>query len=377
VTSIHPDFDSRIWKHCTSLTAAGCEVFLVCPWDVPQNSKIKEVSFVPFVRATQRIARFFIPFRVLKCLLPLLSKIDLIHFHDLDLLPLMTILSLFKPVVYDVHENYPEEMLDRHWIPNILRKPLYYTVYACQYLLSRVIRNVILVAPSQMAQFKHPGLHIFYLLNFASLSLIDEVKNDYIERSDTVIFTGSGYESNGIWLLLEIARLLKPLYPQLKFILPDRFGSAKLRDAFMCQIEEKGLRDTVVLFPNMPPHKIMSVLNQATIAIAPNLRIPKQEMAIPTKLFEYMAASLPIVSSDLPYASELFSQHPVGILAQPESPASFVQAIQKLLDNRSLGYEMGKNGQKAFVTQFSWESQISPLISYYASILNSYRCLTS
>jgi glycosyltransferase involved in cell wall biosynthesis len=287
----------------------------------------------------------------------------------------MAILSVFKPVVYDVHENYPEEMLDRHWIPGILRVPLYYGVHWYQSLLSRIIRNVILVTPSQALQFNHQGMHTFYLRNFASLLLIDEVKNDYMERPDVVVFIGSGYESNGIFLLLEIADLVKPLYPHVKFLLPDRFASAKFRKTFMLGREEKGLSDTVILFPNILPHKLMSVLNQATIAIAPNLRVPKQEMAIPTKLFEYMAAGLPIITSDLPYPSGLLSRHRVGILAQPEDPASFVRAIKALIDDRSLGDEMGKNGQKAFVSEYCWEGQIPALMAFYDATLNSKKAL--
>ena len=33
VTSIHPDFDARIWKHVVSLAEAGIRVHFISPWD--------------------------------------------------------------------------------------------------------------------------------------------------------------------------------------------------------------------------------------------------------------------------------------------------------------------------------------------------------
>jgi glycosyltransferase involved in cell wall biosynthesis len=115
----------------------------------------------------------------------------------------------------------------------------------------------------------------------------------------------------------------------------------------------------------------MTILNQATIAIAPNLRVPKHVKAIPTKLFEYMAAGLPMISSDLPYQVELFSNHRIGILAQPEYPDSFACAIKTLVDNRTLAFELGKNGQRAFVAEYCWESQVPDLLAFYATIIDA------
>jgi len=372
VTSIHPDFDSRVWKHAVSMAALGHQVDLICPWDVPAGEERKGVRILSFPKTTRRLYRpFVIPIRVLSRLIPILKNVHLVHFHDLDLLPWMALVSLFKPVVYDVHENYSEEMLVREWVPKLLRVPLYYAVLYGQLFLSQIIRNIVLVTPAQDAQFKHPRLRVFHLKNYASLSLLDEVKDDYMERADTVICVGSGYESNGTLLILEIAALLKSSAHPIRFLLPDRFASNKFRDRFLQMRQEKGLGDMVDLFPNMLPHLLMSVLNQSTIALSPNLRVAKQEMAIPTKFFEYMAAGLPIVCSDLPYAIELLTRHPIGMLAQPEDPQTFARAIVELVENRSSAYELGKEGQRIFKAQYSWDSQIQSLQAYYQSILEA------
>jgi len=370
VTSIHIDFDSRIWKHCTSLTQAGYEVHLICPWHVMDGKILKGIRMHTFPRVSARIWRaLLIPSRVFGKLFPILKKVNIVHFHDIDLLPWMVMISLFKPVVYDVHENYPEEMLVRDWIPPLLRTLLYHVVHWFQYLASSVIHNIVLVADSQEKHFDLNRMQVLYLRNYATLDLISETKQDYLQRPDTIIFTGSSYESNGTLLLLEIAKQVKSRFPHIKFLMADRFDGQSLREAFIKRIEAEGLNDTVELFPNLLPHKLMTVLNKATIAISPNLRVMQQEMLIPTKLFEYMAAGLPIVASDLPYATRLFSRHPIGLLAQPENPASFVQTIAKLIEDRSLALELGKNGQRIFQAEYSWESQVQTLLAFYDNLL--------
>src|SRR4029077_6713065 len=136
---------SRIWKHAKSLIAMGHTVHLICPWEVPEGNR-EDVNFHTFKRVIKRPLRpFLIPGRVLRKLCPLLGQIDLAHFHDIDILPWMALVSLIKPVVYDVHENYPEEMLVRNYIPNFLRKPMYHLVRWGQFVLSLFIRNIIFV----------------------------------------------------------------------------------------------------------------------------------------------------------------------------------------------------------------------------------------
>ncbi|MBY0513497.1 MAG: hypothetical protein K2P78_06255, partial [Gemmataceae bacterium] len=44
-----------------------------------------------------------VPKHLLPALRRALGQVDVVHFHDVDLLPWMTALALLKPVVYDVH----------------------------------------------------------------------------------------------------------------------------------------------------------------------------------------------------------------------------------------------------------------------------------
>jgi len=374
VTSIHPDFDARLWKYAKLVRDLGHETHLVCPWSIADGTQFEGVHFHTFPPAASRLKRLWqVPRRVLGKLLPLLKRIDLVHFHDLDLLPVLAPLSLVKPVVYDVHENYSEDMLHRDYIPRPLRPVLYHGVYFVQLVLSRIVHNVVLVSHHQeLRDFKSDRLHKGCIRNFASLELLQSVKDDYMARADAVVFTGSQNAANGSLLLLEIAELTHRQASGIIFYSPDRFWSPAFRETFMAERARRGLDDVVRLLPNVRPHLLVeATLNRATIAISPNLRVPQQVRGAHNKIFEFMAAGLPIVCSDLPDQVDEVEGNDCGLLARPEDPASFVTAILKLAGDRALARRLGQNGQKAFRERYSWEAQGPALQKFYDEILAS------
>lgn len=370
VTSIHPDFDARIWKHARILATNSVGVDLICPWAVADGVVIDGVTLHPFPPATSRARRLFqIPVRVLPRLQAVLRNVDIVHFHDIDLLPWMAAVSLFKPVVYDVHENYAHEMLVREWVPKPLRKPLYHIVRWGQLALSLMVRNIVLVAPSQAPDFSHSHLRRTYIHNYASASLLDGVADNYRRRPDCAIFIGSQHINNGSLLLLDIVEQTIKHLPKMRFKATDRFSSGAFRKSIIAEIERRGLQDSLELIPNVKPHDLMSVLNFATIGLSPNLRVPQQIMGIHTKLFEYMAAGLPIVASDLPHQVEVIEGAQAGLMAQPESVESFVKAIERLVVSRDYALQLGRNGQKEFREKYCYESQAGALLAFYGTVL--------
>jgi len=370
VTSIHPDFDKRVWRHAKSLAASGVEVHLICPWNIPSGSVIDGVHIISFEPVKGRLARLFkLPYRMVPLVARIIRHVDLLHFHDIDLLPMMMLARFFRPVVYDVHENYPDEMLVRHWVPNHFRKPLYWLVRYGQYLASLVIQNIVLVVPVQERDFPKRFIRKMLMRNYGSKSLLEQVSGDYLRRARRVAFTGSQYPENGTFLILDIAERLKASGIEVEFLCSDRFANPALRAEFLTRVQGMALKRHVVLVPNVPASEIMSILNQSRIGLLANLRVPKQEKALPTRLFEYMAGGLPVVASDLPLITHYVNDANCGLLANPDAPQSFASAITRLLDDEDLALTMGRQGQAAFIDRFSWESQIPSLMEFYCGIL--------
>jgi glycosyltransferase involved in cell wall biosynthesis len=309
-----------------------------------------------------------IPLRLGRRLLPVLRRVDVVHFHDIDILPWMALLALVRPTVYDVHENYPDEMRKKDFVPRWLRPPLYHVADFAELLCARMVGNCVLVVPAQDRRFR--AVRAIHVRNYATRDLLASVRDDYLARPDVAVFTGTHCDDTGSTLLLDIATRCRARGVGLTFVVTSRFSSEEYRRWFMAEIERRHLADRIVIRPYVPAHEIMSVLNQATVALAPNLRVPTQEKAILTKLFEYMAAGLPIVASDLPNQVDFVGGANAGLLARPEEPDTFVDALARLVSDRAYARQLGLNGRRAFLDQYCWETQIPPLLRFYETIVD-------
>jgi glycosyltransferase involved in cell wall biosynthesis len=365
ITSIHADYDIRVYKHCLSVRRLGYRTVLVSPW-TPRNipDGIEHVT-IPYSRnVLNRLKNWLRLWSLLRKV-----KADLYHFHDLDLLPFMTFwhLATGKPVVYDVHENYPDEMLYRYSLPRPLAWMLSRSVYWTERICASIIRNVVFVVDAQRKTAAPRWLNTATIRNFASLDLGRDAKDDLETRPPTVIFSGNAYEENGVMLLLDVAAIMLSRRGYVRFHITDRFRfhHQELRKKVVQRISEPPLASYVSLVPNVASDRIMDNLNLATIGVSFNLRVPSQCKALPTKLFEYMAAGLAIVATDLPNNVAYIRAARCGLLGRPEEPETLADAIGWLLDHPGEMTAMGRRGRKAFLEHFNWEAQDAALEGLY------------
>ena len=121
-TSVHRSNDIRIFhKECSSLANNDFEVYLVA-----SNTDNYELNGVHVVNAThkkrKRLARMLFTTReVYQKALEI--NADVYHFHDPELLPFaLKLKRKGKIVIYDAHEDVPKQVMDKHWIPILMRK---------------------------------------------------------------------------------------------------------------------------------------------------------------------------------------------------------------------------------------------------------------
>jgi len=169
---------------------------------------------------------------------------------------------------------------------------------------------------------------------------------------------------------LDIAERLLVRAPNVSVLVVDRFMSESFRSEILESVERRALTN-VRLLPNVTPTRIMEHLNRATIGIIPALNLPKNFKALPTKLFEYMAAGIPVAASGHPHTAAVLEDAACGVCCDPDSPESFVEAILRLTADPNAARAMGAAGQSAFLDRYTWKSQHTALTSYYERIVGS------
>jgi glycosyltransferase involved in cell wall biosynthesis len=98
---------------------------------------------------------------------------------------------------------------------------------------------------------------------------------------------------------------------------------------------------------------------------------PEQNFVVsqPIKLFEYMAAGIPVIASDFPLWRSIIEKAGCGILVDPFRPEQTAEAIERLLIDSALAEEMGRRGRKAVEECFNWNAEENTLLSFYSSII--------
>jgi len=91
----------------------------------------------------------------------------------------------------------------------------------------------------------------------------------------------------------------------------------------------------------------------------------------PVKLFEYMAAGIPIVASDFPLWRRIISQVRAGLLVDPHSARAIAEAIQWLLDHSDEAEEMGRRGRQAVADRYTWTSAGEALGRFYEALIDN------
>ena len=91
--------------------------------------------------------------------------------------------------------------------------------------------------------------------------------------------------------------------------------------------------------------------------------------ALPNKMFEYMSAGIPQVTSNDPLWKQIIDESKCGITVDPTKPDQIAEAINYLLKHPAEALEMGRNGRKAVEEKYNWEKEIPKLIGLYKELL--------
>jgi glycosyltransferase involved in cell wall biosynthesis len=85
--------------------------------------------------------------------------------------------------------------------------------------------------------------------------------------------------------------------------------------------------------------------------------------ASPMKLFEYLAAGVPVVASDLPAIRDILQDGKNGLLVPPEDPRAWAAAIARILDDRNFAGDLARRGFET-VKDNSWERRAARAFSF-------------
>lgn len=149
-------------------------------------------------------------------------------------------------------------------------------------------------------------------------------------------------------------------------------GPGALRDALQRQVDALGVGDRVTILPPVPMSDLVSALDGFDVGLVPYQPVGMNNiLCSPNKLFEYMAAGLAVVCSDLPVLREVVAQAEVGLLYDPRSSGQLIEVLQRLAGDRDLLTRLRANAARAAFTRFNAEHEEARLLRLYDRLIRA------
>ncbi len=369
LTSVHDPFDPRIFhKQARTLAAAGYRVLLLAPH--PRTATVDGVRVVgvpvPASRAGRPVVWARLLWRALR------ARAAAYHIHDPELLPLGWLLARLtrRPVIYDAHEYYHDEIATRRWIPRPLRRIAAGAVHGLESLVARRIAAVVAVNEHMAAGFRARGARRAVVVhNYPPLAAFATVGPRPDSTVPVVVYAGLLTPERGLATVWRAGAALRPLVPGAEVRVVGRVDWSGLdpavpRDPVRWQAEA-GVR----LLGTVPATAVPGVLAEAAVGWIPFRATPNNVRTIPLKLLEYMAAGLPVVASEIGFMAGIVRAARCGLLVPPDDAAAHAAALARLLHDPAEAHAMGAHGRAAVVERYSWDAESARLLALYADLV--------
>lgn len=363
LTTVHFWNDNRVYyKEVLSLKKLGYDVIYVannCVGNVDPG--INAINIDKDTDTIRRILSFLKTFNIVKNL-----DCEVVHFHDPELIPTGLLLKWFtnKKVVYDVHEDYPSQMLTKYYLPWYVRKPLHRIMKFFEWLSGKSFDHIIV---ADQAVYKHfPTRKTTILFNYPSIEKLSEADKNLknIVKEYDIIFPGSMAKFTAK-LILNIIKKAQEQGRVLRCLLisPFKFDGGKEwveRTAYDLEIKEN-----LTLMDRIPPYEVPLYLSKTRVGLIPLPDTPKMRSNIPTKMFEYMYYKLPVITGDLPPCGYFMRKDEYGFLVKCDSVEEYTDKILYLLNNPTVLASYGEKGHELVLKKYNWEKEEYKLRNVY------------
>jgi len=363
LTVTHSETDNRIFQNeCKSLAKEGYDITIIVP--NVDNKILEDINIIGIKCNMHPISRVLVGSRkVYKKALEV--NADIYHIHDIELFKYgIKLKGKGKKVIFDSHEDWLVYPNDITWIPGLIKKFISnYVLKLYKKYLNRY-DAVITVSPHILEKIELFSNHAYMITNYPRYDYSDTVlfsKEDYLNRNNTLFYSGT--VSNQEVILKAISEI-----PDISYNIAGTFS-----ESYKTKLSKYPAWNKVTYLGYLSKENLETAFLNSTIAITllhyhANVGFRNGTLGN-TKLFDYMKYGLPLICTDFEiWKKMIILKYNCGICVNPDNFYEVKRAIQYLINNKDVAYEMGQNAQKAVREEFNWESQVQILIGIYKSL---------
>jgi glycosyltransferase involved in cell wall biosynthesis len=344
-TIVHHPADARIFhRQIRALLDAGHEVDYLAPaHDFNPERRNALLHLIPLPRASGR-RRFGALLAARRQLTEHAAAADLVLLHDPELL--LALPRVKRPAtVWDVHEDTAAALSTKPWLPRALRPPTAMAVHAAERIAERRM-HLILAERGYVARFRkpHPVVpNTTYVPEIAPPPGTDR----------RVVYVGHLSPDRGVAEMIEAAARLRPHGITVHLIGPADARARALIEA-SADVRWHGF---------LPNDEAMRFTDGALAGLSLLQDEPNFRHSLPTKVVEYMARGVPVVTTPLPAAADLATRYDCGFVAPFRDPGAAADAVLQLAADPGLRLAMGLRGHAAARESLGWPADAKEFVA--------------
>jgi len=373
--------DIRVENEARALISAGHEVHLISP-----NAEMKpceEIIDGIYVHRLSNVPASFkkhefiwnVPFPFnpiwIRKIVAIVRRhnIEVFHVHDLPLVALCILLGkIFKiPVIFDMHENWPEAM--KLWGYEMFYLP----AKLLERFSIRFANLVIVVVDEQKERLLSLGVpenKISVIMNTVVLDMFNDKSisqelysrlRSIFEKNFLISYIGGFNNGRGIDILIQAMPYVIENVENAHLLL---VGDGRIREDLENLTETLGISNNVSFVGWIDLHDVVTYIAVSDVCVIPHYTNPHIDRTIPHKLFQYMAMGKPIVSTDARPLKRIIEAEGCGIIVPSGDAVAMAEAIIELNDKK-LANICGQNGNSSVLDKYNWNITSHGLCDIY------------
>jgi len=283
--------------------------------------------------------------------------------HDPELIPYIPLLRLAgRTVIYDAHEDLPAQMMNKSYL-----KP---PVAGVLSLLARALVRLahmsdLIVCATEKIALRYPANKTVVVHNYPPLRNVEAEIGimDLDSREPYLVYVGGLSKGRGAEVMVDAMN--EPVMPagwRLRIA-----GSAAT--SLLDELQEREGWNRVDFEGQVAPEVARDIILEARVGVVVLANSPAYLDSLPTKMFEYFAAGVPVIASDFPLWKTIVENYDCGILVSPDSPSELADAVKKYADSPELLNRHSRNARKLAVERLNWAPEGQLLVEAYEELL--------
>ncbi|MEE6289003.1 glycosyltransferase [Georgenia sp. MJ173] len=360
VTVVHHPQDARIrHREIDALLRAGWRVTYAAPFSghglaVPEPEGGLRCVDLPRSAGRRRLRALGHARRTIRELGP---RNDVVLIHDPELL-LAT--GRQRNVVWDVHEDTAAAVGAKEWLPRAVQR-------AAAAVLRSVERWAERRMPLLLAEYAYQER--FRRRHPVVPNVVSVPRAMPPPGADRVVYLGSITLERGAEDVVALARTLtdRTAGELQTHVIGPAHGAA---EALIAAAHDEGVLQWHGFVPN---EEALTMLDGALAGLSLLRDVPNYRHSMPTKVLEYMAHGVPVVTTPLPVARDVVERSGCGVLVPFADPDAAAAAVLALRADPSRAARLGRAGHAAVLRDYDWSSAGEQFVATMATLADPAR----